>query len=189
MRVSSWASAGSESAGGGRLGEACADRGAQPADEFRSKQAVIETTAGTIVMDLLADRAAESRRALHQDRPRRGLRRDDVPPRCSSRASSRAAIRCRRIQAARGPLWHRRPESAQGGDQRREAYARRGVRGADSGKPDSAGTQFFICIIDQPALDGQLHGLRAGRRRHAGRAENLRGAGRRARAPPSIASS
>jgi peptidyl-prolyl cis-trans isomerase B (cyclophilin B) len=44
---------------------------------------------------------------------------------------------------------------------KREANARKHVRGAvaavlQPGKPDSAGAQFFICLIDQPPLDGQF---------------------------------
>ena len=45
--------------------------------------------------------------------------------------------------------------------------ARFGRRGAHSpGRPDSAGAQFFIVLADQPALDGQYHGIRTGLGRH-----------------------
>ncbi len=37
----------------------------------------------------------------------------------------------------------------------REDDARRGRGGAAAGKPDSAGAQFFVCVTDQPALDGK----------------------------------
>ncbi len=46
------------------------------------------------------------------------------------------------------------------------------------GKPDSAGTQFFICLTDQTALDGKYTGLRPECRRHHDGAEDLRRRGR-----------
>ena len=42
------------------------------------------------------------------------------------------------------------------------------------GKPDSAGTQFFISVTDQPGTRRPLHDLRARQRGHSGRPENLR---------------
>ena len=46
------------------------------------------------------------------------------------------------------------------------------------GKPDSAGSQFFIAVTDQLALNGS-HGLWTGRRGPRGGAADLRGAGGR----------
>ncbi len=124
------------------------------ADELRNKQAVIETAAGTIVLDLLADRAP-----VHVAH----------------------FMKTARDGGYDGTLFHRviKHGIIQGGDPlskdpaavdrygtgglnrlKLELNAEKHTRGAVSAvlvpnKPDSAGTQFFICIADQPALDGQ----------------------------------
>ena len=49
------------------------------------------------------------------------------------------------------------------------------------GKPDSAGSQFFVCVTDQPALDGKYTVFGRVVRRHGRRAEDLRDAGDRGR--------
>jgi peptidyl-prolyl cis-trans isomerase B (cyclophilin B) len=124
------------------------------ADELREKQAVIETAAGTIVLDLLAEQAPTH--VAH-------------------------FIKTARDGGYDGTTFHRviRHGIIQGGDPlsadpaAKERYGTGGLnrlkaeinpekhtRGAVSAvlipnKPDSAGTQFFICIADQPALDGQ----------------------------------
>jgi peptidyl-prolyl cis-trans isomerase B (cyclophilin B) len=125
-----------------------------PIDELRNKQAVVDTTAGTIVMDLLADRAP-NHVALF--------------------------IKTAKEGGYDGTIFHRvvRQGIIQGGDPlskdpaakdrygtgglsllKAELNAEKHTRGAVSAvlvpnRPDSAGTQFFICIIDQPTLDGQ----------------------------------
>jgi cyclophilin family peptidyl-prolyl cis-trans isomerase len=124
------------------------------AEELRNKQAVIETATGTIVLDLLAD--AAPKHVAH-------------------------FIKTARDGGYDGTLFHRiiKHGIIQGGDPLTTdpaAAARYGTgglnrlapepnsekhtRGAVSAvlipnRPDSAGTQFFICIADQPALDGQ----------------------------------
>jgi peptidyl-prolyl cis-trans isomerase B (cyclophilin B) len=123
-------------------------------DELRDKQAVIETPLGVIVLDLLADAAPTH--VAH-------------------------FIKTAREGGYDGTLFHRVVKHGiiQGGDPLTKdpaAAARYGTgglnrlkaeinpekhtRGAVSAvlipnRPDSAGTQFFICIADQPALDGQ----------------------------------
>jgi cyclophilin family peptidyl-prolyl cis-trans isomerase len=125
-----------------------------PPEELRNKQAVIETAAGSIVLDLLAEVAPNH--VAH-------------------------FIKTAREGAYDGTLFHRVVKHGiiQGGDPltkdpaARERYGSGGLnrlkpeigaekhrRGAVSAvlipnRPDSAGTQFFICIADQPALDGQ----------------------------------
>ena len=115
---------------------------------------MIETPAGTIVLDLLADRAP-----LHVAH----------------------FIKTARDGGYDGTLFHRviKHGIIQGGDPlskdpaavdrygtgglnrlKLELNPEKHTRGAVSAvlvpnKPDSAGTQFFICIADQPALDGQ----------------------------------
>ncbi len=124
------------------------------ADELRNKQAVIETASGTIILDLLADRAPNH--VAH-------------------------FIKTARDGGYDGTLFHRviRHGIIQGGDplsRDPEAKPRYGTGGLNRlkpeinpekhtkgavsavlvpSRPDSAGTQFFICINDQPALDGQ----------------------------------
>jgi cyclophilin family peptidyl-prolyl cis-trans isomerase len=123
-------------------------------DEIAGKQAVLETAMGTIVMDLLAD-AAPNHVAHFMLRAREG--------------------------AYDGTVFHRVVPNGiiQGGDPltkdpsmrarygtgglkalRFEANAEKHTRGAVSavlipGDKDSAGSQFFICVSDQAALDGQ----------------------------------
>jgi peptidyl-prolyl cis-trans isomerase B (cyclophilin B) len=123
-------------------------------DELRNKQAVIETASGTIVLDLLADRAPTH--VAH-------------------------FIKTARDGDYDGTVFHRvvRQGIIQGGDplskdvDARARYGTGGLnrlqleineekhtRGAVSAvlvpnRPDSAGAQFFICIADQPSLDGK----------------------------------
>jgi peptidyl-prolyl cis-trans isomerase B (cyclophilin B) len=118
------------------------------------QQAVLETTAGTIVWDLLADKAP-NHVALF--------------------------IKTAQAGALDGTAFHRmvRYGIVQGGDPvtkdpaAREKYGAGGLnqlkteitderltRGAVAavqvpGKPDSAGTQFFMCVNAQPSLDGK----------------------------------
>jgi peptidyl-prolyl cis-trans isomerase B (cyclophilin B) len=123
-------------------------------DELRNKQAVIETAMGTIVLDLLSEAAPTH--VAH-------------------------FIKTARDGDYDGTLFHRLIKHGiiQGGDPlskdaaakdrygtgglnrlKRELNQEKHTRGAVSAvlvpnRPDSAGTQFFICIADQPALDGQ----------------------------------
>ena len=124
------------------------------ADELRHKQAVIETSAGTIVLDLLAERAPthvahfiQTARAGGYDGTvfhrviRHGIIQGGDPLSTDPAAAARYGTGgLNRLKAEINPEPH--------------------TRGAVSAvlvpnRPDSAGTQFFICIADQPALDGQ----------------------------------
>ncbi len=124
-----------------------------PAD-LKDKQAVVETTAGTFVIDLLAGAAPNHVGYF---------------------------IKLAREGAYNGTTFHRlvRGGIIQGGDPltkdpaKRDLYGTGGLgvlkaelgaakhtRGAMSsvilpGRPDSGGSQFFVCVVDQPALDGQ----------------------------------
>jgi len=138
-------------------------RGAKPApsffttpltvDEMRSKQAVLETDLGTVIIDLLPDAAPNHVGYF---------------------------IRNAQDGTYTGTVFHRvvRQGIVQGGDPltkdpskadvygtggfgvlRAERSAEKNTRGAVSavvvgGNPDSGGTQFFICVADQPGLDG-----------------------------------
>jgi len=122
--------------------------------EMAGKQAVLETTAGRIVFDLLPEAAPNHVGYF---------------------------IKLAREGAYDGTTFHRAIANGiiQGGDplskdpSKRDAYGTGGLgvlnaevspakhsRGSVSsvilpGKPDSGGAQFFICVVDQPALDGQ----------------------------------
>jgi cyclophilin family peptidyl-prolyl cis-trans isomerase len=122
--------------------------------EMKDKQAVIETTAGAIVVDLLAEAAPNHVGYF---------------------------IKLAREGAYTGTTFHRLIKYGiiQGGDPlskdpakrdlfgtgglgvlKAEVSAEKHTRGAVSsvllpGKPDSGGSQFFICVVDQPVLDGQ----------------------------------
>ncbi len=122
-------------------------------DEMRNKQAVIETDLGTIVIDLLPE-VAPNRVGYFMKNAQDG--------------------------AYAGTTFHRvvRQGIVQGGDPltkdaskadaygtggfgvlRAERSGEKNTRGAVStvvgaGNPDSGGTQFFICVADQPGLDG-----------------------------------
>ncbi len=122
-------------------------------DQMRSKQAVIETDLGTIVIDLMAEVAPNHVGYFIKN------------------AEEGTYI---------GTTFHRvvRQGIVQGGDPltkdpskidaygtgglgvlRAERNAEKNTRGAVSavvggGNPDSGGTQFFICVADQPGLDG-----------------------------------
>jgi peptidyl-prolyl cis-trans isomerase B (cyclophilin B) len=122
-------------------------------DQMRGKQAVIDTDAGVIVIDLLPD-AAPNRVGYFIKNAQEGL--------------------------YNGTIFHRvvRQGIIQGGDPlskdpanpaaygtggfgalKAERNAEKNTRGAVStvvgaNNPDSGGSQFFICVTDQPALDG-----------------------------------
>jgi cyclophilin family peptidyl-prolyl cis-trans isomerase len=128
---------------------------AVPADQMRGKHSVVETTAGTFVIDLLPA-VAPDHVAYFMKLALEG--------------------------AYGGTTFHRMVKDGmiQGGDPlskdpaKRAAYGTGGLgvlkagptsekqtRGAVStvlvpGQPDSGGAQFFICVVDQPALDGRF---------------------------------
>ncbi|HZM63244.1 MAG TPA: peptidylprolyl isomerase [Vicinamibacterales bacterium] len=122
--------------------------------ELRNKQAVLETTHGTIVMDLLAD-AAPTHVAHFITRAREGA---------YNGTTFHRVITMGIIQGG-DPLSKDPTQSAKYGSGglgvlRFEPNPEKHTRGAVSavlvpGKPDSAGSQFFISVTDQPALDGQ----------------------------------
>ena len=121
--------------------------------EMADKQAVVDTTAGTFVIDLRPDLAPNHVGYF---------------------------IKLARSGAYDGTIFHRvvRLGIIQGGDPlskdpakakqygtgglgvlKAEISSEKHTRGAVSavlqpGKPDSAGSQFFVCVTDQPALDG-----------------------------------
>jgi len=124
-----------------------------PAD-IRNKQAVIETTAGTIVLDLLAD-GAPNHVAHFITRARQGTYDGTIFHRVIANG----------IIQGGDPLSKDPAQSARYGtggmrELRFEANSEQMTRGAVAAVlapnlPDSGGSQFFICISDQAALNGQ----------------------------------
>ena len=138
-------------------------RGAKPApafyttlltvDEMRGKQAVLETDLGTVIIDLLPD-AAPNHVGYFIKNAQDGTYTGTVFHR---------VIRQGIVQG--GDPLTKDPSKADAygtggfGVLRAERNAEKNTRGAVSavvggGNPDSGGTQFFICVADQPGLDG-----------------------------------
>jgi peptidyl-prolyl cis-trans isomerase B (cyclophilin B) len=125
-----------------------------PPSELQNKQAVLETAYGTIVLDLLAD-AAPTHVAHFITRAREGA---------YDGTTFHRVIAMGIIQGG-DPLSKDPAQAAKYGQGglgvlRFEANAEKHTRGAVSavlvpGNRDSGGSQFFITITDQPALDGQ----------------------------------
>ncbi len=125
-----------------------------PAADLQNKQAVLETSYGTIVLDLLAD-AAPTHVAHFITRVSEGAYDGTVFHR---------VIAMGIIQGG-DPISTDPSQQAQYGTGglgvlRFEANGEKHTRGAVSavlvpGDQDSGGSQFFICITDQPAIDGQ----------------------------------
>jgi peptidyl-prolyl cis-trans isomerase B (cyclophilin B) len=125
-----------------------------PPAEIQGKQAVLETSFGTMVMDLLAD-AAPNHVAHFITRAREGA---------YDGTTFHRVIAMGIIQGG-DPISKDPAQSAKYGTGglgvlRFETNAEKHTRGAVSavlvpGVRDSGGSQFFICITDQAALDGQ----------------------------------
>jgi cyclophilin family peptidyl-prolyl cis-trans isomerase len=123
-------------------------------DEMRNKQAVLETSAGTIVLDLLPE-GAPTHVAHFITRAREGA---------YAGTTFHRIIAMGIIQGG-DPLSKDPAQSAKYGtgglnELKFEASAEKMTRGAVAavlvpGQRDSAGNQFFIAVTDQPALEGQ----------------------------------
>jgi cyclophilin family peptidyl-prolyl cis-trans isomerase len=118
------------------------------------KQAVLDTTAGTIVMDLLSDRAP-NHVALFIKTAESGGYDGTTFFRMVKYGIVQGGDPVTKDAGARGKY-------GTGGLNllKPEITDEKQTRGAVSatqipGKPDSAGTQFFIAVTDQPALDGK----------------------------------
>jgi peptidyl-prolyl cis-trans isomerase B (cyclophilin B) len=126
-----------------------------PLEEMRGKQAVLTTDRGDIVIELLPE-AAPNHVGYFMKLAREGA---------YDGTTFHRAIRLGLIQGGdpvtKDPA--KRSLYGTGGLGMLKAHANglKHVRGAVSavlrpGQPDSAGAQFFICISDQPTLDGQF---------------------------------
>ena len=125
-----------------------------PLPELQNKQAVLETSYGTIVLDLLPD-AAPTHVAYFLTRVREGA---------YDGTTFHRVIAMGIIQGgdplSKDPAQASKYGTGGLGVLRFEPNGEKHTRGAISavlvpGNRDSAGSQFFITITDQPALDGQ----------------------------------
>lgn len=122
-------------------------------DQMRNKQAEVETDVGTIVIDLLPE-AAPNHVGLFIKNAQDGT---------YAGTTFHRVVRQGIVQGG-DPLTKEASKfDAYGtggfGMLRAERNAEKNTRGAvsavvGSGNPDSGGTQFFICVADQPGLDG-----------------------------------
>ena len=125
-----------------------------PSEQMRGKQAVLETDRGTIVIDLLPE-AAPNHVGYFMKLAGEGA---------YDGTTFHRAIKMGIVQGG-DPLSKDPAKRAQYGTGglgllKREPNGEKATRGAvaavlQPGKPDSAGSQFFLCVTDQPALDGQ----------------------------------
>lgn len=127
---------------------------ALPEADIRNKQAVIETAHGTIVLDLLAD-AAPTHVAHFITRAREGAYNGTVFHRIIAMGIIQGGD-----PISKDPTQASKYGTGGLGVLRFEANDEKHTRGAVSavlvpGRRDSAGSQFFISVTDQPALDGQ----------------------------------
>jgi len=123
-------------------------------DDMRGKQAVVETSLGAFVLQLLPD-AAPNHVGLFMKIAREGGFAGTAFHRVVKYAVIQGGDPFTR-DAARVADW------GQGGLNQvlREPNAEKHTAGtvsavADPSRPDSAGSQFFVAVTDQPALDGQ----------------------------------
>ena len=124
-----------------------------PLSEMQNKQAVIETSLGTIVLDLLPE-AAPNHVAHFITKAREGAYDGTTFHRMISLGIIQGGD-----PLSKDPAATARYGSGGLKELRFEANSERHTRGAVSAvlvpnDRDSAGSQFFICVSDQPALDG-----------------------------------
>ena len=124
------------------------------AAELQQKQAVVETSFGTMVFDLLAD-AAPNHVAHFITRAREGAYDGTIFHRVITMGIIQGGD-----PLSKDPAQAARYGSGGLNELRFESNREKQTRGAVSavlvpGRKDSAGSQFFIDVSDQPALDGQ----------------------------------
>jgi peptidyl-prolyl cis-trans isomerase B (cyclophilin B) len=127
---------------------------ALPASELANKQAVLDTSDGTIVLDLLSE-AAPTHVAHFITRAREGAYNGTIFHRVIAMGIIQGGD-----PLSKDPAQTAKYGSGGLGVLRFEPNAEKHTRGAVSavlvpGNRDSAGSQFFIAVTDQPALDGQ----------------------------------
>ena len=125
-----------------------------PASELRNKQAVLDTSEGTIVLDLLAD-AAPNHVSHFITRAREGAYNGTIFHRVIAMGIIQGGD-----PLSKDPAQRAKYGSGGLNQLRFEPNPEKHTRGAVSAvlvpnNRDSGGNQFFISVTDQPALDGQ----------------------------------
>ena len=125
-----------------------------PLEELTNKQAVVTTSAGTIVIDLRAD-LAPNHVAYFMKQARSGGYDGTIFHRVILRGLIQGGD-----PLSKDPAKSKLYGTGGLGVLKAEISSEKHTRGAVSAvlqpnKPDSAGAQFFICASDQPALDGK----------------------------------
>jgi peptidyl-prolyl cis-trans isomerase B (cyclophilin B) len=125
-----------------------------PVEEMRGKQAVVETSMGQVVIDLLPD-AAPNHVAHFIMKAKEGAYDGTVFHRVIAMGIIQGGD-----PLSKDPAQRDKYGTGGLGVLRFEPNGEKHTRGAVSavlvpGKRDSAGSQFFICVTDQTALDGQ----------------------------------
>lgn len=123
-------------------------------DEMRGKQAVLTTALGDIVIDLLPEQAPNHVGLFIK------TARDGGFTGTTFHRVVRQGIVVGGDPYTKDPATRARAGTGGLNLVAAEGLAEKHTRGAVStvivpGRPDSGGTQFYICIVDQPALDGQ----------------------------------
>jgi len=124
------------------------------AADIQNKQAVLETTMGTVVLDLLAD-AAPNHVAHFMTRAREGAYDGTIFHRVIPNGIIQGGD-----PLSKDPAQSERYGTGGMRELRFERNDQQMTRGAVAAvlapnMPDSGGSQFFICIFDQPAITGQ----------------------------------
>jgi len=147
-------------------------------EAMRGKQLVLTTTAGEIVIDLLPEQAPNHVGLYMKTAAEGGF----------AGTTFHRVVRQGIVQGGdpftKDPATRARAGTGGLNLLAREGLSEKHTRGAVSavivpGRPDSGGTQFFICIVDQPSLDGQhtvfgrvSEGLRVAQRISEGAADD-----------------
>jgi peptidyl-prolyl cis-trans isomerase B (cyclophilin B) len=128
-------------------------------DQMKNKQAVVQTSAGTIVIQLLPE-AAPNHVGYFMKLAQEGAYAGTTFHRAVLRGIVQGGDPLSKDPAKKalygtGGLGVLKPEGAAQGNP--EKHTRGAVSAVlQPGKPDSAGAQFFLCVSDQPALDAQF---------------------------------
>ena len=125
-----------------------------PIEEMREKQLVVETTEGTVVLDLLAD-AAPNHVGLIMQRATEGVFDGTSFHRMVLRGIVQGGDPNTK-DASAPDQYGRGGLGLVAAEPNGETHSAGTVSAITvAGDPDSGGTQFLICVVDQPGLDGQ----------------------------------
>ena len=125
-----------------------------PVDDMLEKQAVLETDLGTIVIDLLA-KQAPNHVGLFMQLAEDGEYDGTIFHRMVARGIVQGGDPLTK-DPARADVYGRGGLGLVASEPNEELHTRGAVSAVVvPGQPESGGAQFFICVVDQPSLDGQ----------------------------------